>query len=116
MTTETKHTPTPWRNYTNNVCAGPLKGCFIDARKNNESTARIADVLAYGGVASQEECEANAAFIVRACNAHNDLVAVLAELYALVKGECPSLLNEDSGGDAELSFRIEKLLAEEGAG
>lgn len=37
----------------------------------------------------------------------------LAELYALVKGECPSLLNEDSGGDAKLALEIEGLLKEE---
>ncbi len=29
---------------------------------------------------------------------------VLTELYALVRGECPRLLNEDSGGDAELDL------------
>lgn len=31
---------------------------------------------------------------------------VLAELYATVRGECPSLLNEDSGGNAGLDQRI----------
>ena len=36
----------------------------------------------------------------------------LTELYAQVKGECPSLLNEDSGGDAELDYEIEQLLAQ----
>ena len=37
----------------------------------------------------------------------------LSELYAQVKGECPSLLNEDSGGDAKLDLEIESLLKEE---
>lgn len=39
----------------------------------------------------------------------------LEELYAQVKGECPSLLNEDSGGDGELDLEIEEAirLAEE---
>lgn len=36
----------------------------------------------------------------------------LAELFAQVMGECPSLLNEDSGGDGELALEIEKLLGE----
>jgi hypothetical protein len=35
---------------------------------------------------------------------------LLAELYALVKGECPSLLNEDSGGDARLDIAIDAEL------
>lgn len=37
----------------------------------------------------------------------------LRELHAVVKGECASLLNEDSGGDAELAIEIEALLKEE---
>lgn len=37
----------------------------------------------------------------------------LRELHAIVKGECPSLLNEDSGGDAKLAIEIEALLKEE---
>jgi hypothetical protein len=34
----------------------------------------------------------------------------LQELYALVKGECSSLLDEDSGGDANLDLRIDAAL------
>jgi hypothetical protein len=34
----------------------------------------------------------------------------LAELYATVVGECPSLLNEDSGGNSRLALEIEDLL------
>lgn len=40
---------------------------------------------------------------------------VLAELYTMVRGECPSLLNEDSGGDAALDLRIGAALASSGA-
>jgi hypothetical protein len=40
----------------------------------------------------------------------NKLQAALSELYALVKGECPSLLNEDSGGDGELDLTVSELL------
>lgn len=36
---------------------------------------------------------------------------LLDELFELVKGECPSLLNEDSGGDGELALCIEDVLA-----
>lgn len=37
----------------------------------------------------------------------------LRQLYALVKGECPQLLEEDRGGDGVLALEIEELLAEE---
>ena len=35
---------------------------------------------------------------------------LLRELNALVCGECPSLLNEDSGGDSRLALEIEDAL------
>ncbi len=35
---------------------------------------------------------------------------LLQELVALVRGESPRLLNEDSGGDAELSIKIDEYL------
>lgn len=68
-----RHTPGPWKWFTNHICSGPLKGAFIDAQ--GPVPARIADVLSHGGVGSQEACEANAAFIVRACNSHEELLA-----------------------------------------
>ena len=34
----------------------------------------------------------------------------LSELYALVNGECPRLLDEDRGGDAQLDWEIRKAL------
>jgi hypothetical protein len=40
-----------------------------------------------------------------------EALQLLGELHALVKGECPSLLNEDSGGDAALDIRIAAALA-----
>ena len=41
----------------------------------------------------------------------NRALAALEELVALVRGECPSLLNEDSGGDAKLSMEIDAAIA-----
>ena len=41
------------------------------------------------------------------------LFNVLRELHATVMGESPSLLNEDSGGDAGLALEIDALLAAE---
>lgn len=40
-----------------------------------------------------------------------EAVETLADLAALVRGECPRLLNEDSGGNAELSLRIDAILS-----
>lgn len=42
------------------------------------------------------------------------LEVALGELFAVVQGECPSLLNEDSGGDAELCITIEEALNQKG--
>ena len=36
---------------------------------------------------------------------------LLRELHAMVMGECPSLLNEDSGGNGQLALDIEEALA-----
>lgn len=44
-------------------------------------------------------------------SAAKELYAALDELVAQVRGECPSLLSEDSGGDAELSMEIDAALA-----
>jgi hypothetical protein len=41
---------------------------------------------------------------------NNTLRHLLEDLHAMVRGECPSLLNEDSGGDARLDIQIRKVL------
>lgn len=41
-----------------------------------------------------------------------EMDAALRELHAMVWGECPSLLNEDSGGSARLDLKIRALLEE----
>lgn len=43
-----------------------------------------------------------------------ELADALRELVSTVRGECPSLLNEDSGGSPELSFRVDDALAKAG--
>jgi hypothetical protein len=48
---------------------------------------------------------------------NTDMLAALKELHALVRGECPSLLNEDSGGDARLDLSVRAVIAKaEGRG
>lgn len=41
----------------------------------------------------------------------NESISLLRELFALVKGECPRLLDEDSGGNSKLELQIETLLS-----
>lgn len=41
----------------------------------------------------------------------DELRRVLSNLHAMVWGECPSLLNEDSGGSGELDLEIRELIA-----
>jgi len=43
---------------------------------------------------------------------YDRMKAALTELHATVKGECPSLLNEDSGGSARLALEIDALLGD----
>lgn len=60
---------------------------------------------------AQEIENAIAAANARLIAAAPELLDALENLFALVKGECPSLLNEDSGGDAELCLKIEKAIS-----
>ena len=71
--------------------------------------------------ASQRDCGATAKdwhAALDACNNANlaleakckALEEALTELHALVCGECPSLINEDSGGDGALDMRIRAAL------
>lgn len=41
----------------------------------------------------------------------DEAVELLRELVALVHGECPSLLDEDRGGDVRLALHIDAFLA-----
>lgn len=59
-------------------------------------------------VASHGELRAKQLALESQCQRMRD---ALEELHAQVKGECPSLLNEDSGGDAELDIEIQELLS-----
>lgn len=90
MTPKPERTPGTWKWHPNYGHAGPLKGAFIDTDRSN-----IAQVVSIGcaadGSSSQEQCEANAAFIVLACNAHDELVAALRDLLVITKSYRDSL-------------------------
>ena len=101
---ETKHTPGPW--YTDAI--GRIW-------RRNPS-----DLYEYGGGVAGDKpvatvwkgwvnegevgfpLEANARLIAAA----PELLKALEKLYALVEGESPSLLDEDSGGDSRLDIEI----------
>lgn len=55
------HTPGPWESYTNYMCPGKLKGCYVDA----PNSGRVAEAMSQGCL-SQEVCEANARLIAAA--------------------------------------------------
>lgn len=66
------------------------------------------------GFYTEEEEDAAKDAIVAARNAlfstMDEVVGALKELRALVVGECPSLLDEDSGGDSRLALVIEAAI------
>ena len=72
MTQQAQHTPGPWR-YTDG-------GIIDNAPPRGHAGVEIADVLGADthdrrGPVLKQEARANAAFIVRACNSHDDLLA-----------------------------------------
>ena len=89
-----RHTPGPWElDDEMQVCA------------RNAIIARVGPASMLAG--SITEADANAVLIAAA----PDLLRALEELVAMVRGECPSLLNEDSGGNARLDLAIDAAIA-----
>ena len=68
-------TPTPWAvaSHDKSVVTGPRLS--IDGSGRQTGTFHVAECTGY-----MKEREANAGFIVRACNAHDDLLAALNDL------------------------------------
>ena len=67
---ETKHTPTPWKSNSMEI--------FTDAGKTSKRIA-FATGYAQGDQNTLDEIRANAAFIVKAVNMHDELVEALQE-------------------------------------
>ena len=88
------------RGMSDNGQRAPLPGCMIGPSEPCDAfqrqTARIAELEA-ALAAERERREA--------------AEALLLELVAVVRGECPSLLDEDSGGDARTSLDIDAHFA-----
>lgn len=88
---KTKHTPGPW------VVKSARSGFYVESQFDV-----IVDSLDESGRYGAIDDEANARLIAAA----PELLEALEKLYALVEGESPSLLDEDSGGDSRLDIEI----------
>lgn len=73
-----------------------------DAVECRDETIKLIDADRARAVIRGREAEA----------ALSEVRGVLAELAAMVRGECPSLLNEDSGGNVKLAFAIDAALSD----
>lgn len=93
---EVGHTPGPWRMHDME------RATVVAGRPGGE----VANCL--NGFGDQD---ANARLI----SAAPDLLTALQELYAMVKGECPALLDEDRGGNERLDASILAAFAKAGA-
>jgi hypothetical protein len=70
-----KHTPTPWRTGKFHMTSGSAAD-HVYSSQSKEPQEGIA--RCYGWV-GEEEAQANADFIVRACNSHDELVEVVCD-------------------------------------
>ena len=80
MTTQPKHTPTPWKFISakaNQAAGAPV----IHAIRSVDGRHTIVDL----GTLYTDEQKANAAFIVTACNAHAELLAALKGMLDMVR-------------------------------
>lgn len=69
-----QHTPTPWTNPTDGGIKAPAECTTL--RSGRKVPFRVCTMQD----GDRETVRANAAFIVRACNAHDELVAALREM------------------------------------
>ena len=74
MADKTKHTKTPWT--TESPCGFPYSGIYIVPESSKDFPFHIAQIRE---LREDEETDANAEFIVTACNAHDALVEALED-------------------------------------
>jgi hypothetical protein len=65
---------------------------------------------------ARQRAETAEATLARQAAEIAELEGLLSELVAMVRGECPSILDEDSGGSARLSMDIDAALGNAEAG
>jgi hypothetical protein len=103
MSEQAKHTPTPWRIET--MRPHTLGKAWINAEGMNFvadcSSASARTEHGFCGRVDYEEIEANAAFIVRACNSHKDLLSAAKEALSALNRLMPNIVM-----DAKDSLRL----------
>lgn len=95
-----EHTPLPWYNESNQRITAHVPGAFavIIAQLEAKTTR-------YGGGVGWEERNANIEFIVRACNAHDELLAALeAVLPHIGRRGCTPLLRDQLATNARAAI------------
>ena len=113
-----QHTSTPWGISETKDFNGIISYALCTA----EGSRTIMDTFNSGVACIHEEIdedvrrwdaqgEADINFARLAVNSHAELLDALKELLAVVRGECPSLLNEDSGGCFHLEQQIETAIS-----
>lgn len=93
---ETKHTPTPWEAVNHSWCTTGIYA--VD--KAEGGTIAVLDIQAEADEETQPELErwmaANAEFIVRACNAHDQLAKALLDIAEDAEGSAAFGAAEDA--------------------
>jgi hypothetical protein len=84
-----KHTPGPWRAFANGGDDTDPRKLIICAKGGFDNDWHMIAQADYG-FPNDGDPEANAAFIVRACNAHDDMLAALKAFHAFAT-EAPGL-------------------------
>ncbi len=96
---DTKHTPIPWSiKYE-----GAPEIWTVDRTKPIADAAWDEDYYPDDGLPTQAEVEANAEFICKACNHHDELVGMVECCIAAMDGEW--------GGDSQIVKRMTEQLA-----
>lgn len=120
MTTETKHTPTPWEVHDHKDARHHEFAIIAREALDQQGELGVKVASVWGskrGHCSAETSKANAAFIVRACNAHDELLELAAE--CLWRRDYPNggsivkTWNDNGFHDKEL-YRKEALAAAKG--
>jgi hypothetical protein len=93
---ETSRTPGPWR-------VGESTGYGIEIRTSTPFNANVAMAIPW----KDGQGKANAAFIVRACNAYDDMLAALEAAYVALLGGLP----EDESKWPECVFNRKAIFA-----
>lgn len=110
-----KDTATPGAPWEINTANGRLPIVRVRKMPHGEADTYTATIRTVSG---EHVCVLDFGYGSKSDEAHARLIAAapqllsaLKELVAVVRGECPSLLNEDSGGDARLSMAVDAAIS-----